>query len=166
MSPRLRKLALTAHVAVSVGWLGAVAAVLALAIAAVTSADTAIVRAAYLAMDVSAGYALVPLSLASLATGVVMGLGTRWGLLTHYWVIFKLVLNVLASVVLLAFTSTLATLASVAAQPEWTTAALAQLRGPGVVIHAVGALAVLLAATVLSVYKPRGTTAWGRPAVA
>ena len=33
MSPRLRKLALTAHVTFSVGWLGAVAAFLALSIA-------------------------------------------------------------------------------------------------------------------------------------
>jgi hypothetical protein len=36
MTPRLRKFALTAHVTSSVGWLGAVAAFLALAVAGLT----------------------------------------------------------------------------------------------------------------------------------
>jgi hypothetical protein len=37
LTPRLRKLALTAHVTASVGWLGAVVAFLALSIAGLTS---------------------------------------------------------------------------------------------------------------------------------
>ena len=50
MTPGLRKFALTTHVTSSVGWLGAVGAFLALAIAGVGSEDAQIVRAAYLAM--------------------------------------------------------------------------------------------------------------------
>ena len=55
MTPRLRKFALTAHVTCSVGWLGAVAGFLALAVAGLTSQDAQMVRAAYLAMELTAG---------------------------------------------------------------------------------------------------------------
>ena len=64
MTPRLRKFGLTAHVMFSVGWLGAVAAYLALAIAGLTSQDAQMVRAAYLAMKLIGWSVIVPLSLA------------------------------------------------------------------------------------------------------
>jgi hypothetical protein len=54
MATRLRKFALTAHVAFSVGWLGAVASFLALAVAGLTSQDAQMVRAAILRMEVTA----------------------------------------------------------------------------------------------------------------
>jgi len=78
MTPRLRKFALTAHVTSSVGWLGAVAGSLALAVAALTSQDAQMVRAAYLAMELTGWFVLVPLALASLLTGLVQSLGTKW----------------------------------------------------------------------------------------
>ena len=46
MTPGLRRFVLTAHVASSVGWLGAVVAYLALAVAALTNQDAQTVRAA------------------------------------------------------------------------------------------------------------------------
>ncbi len=55
MTPHLRRFALTAHVTSSVGWLGAVGAFLALAVAGLTSQDTQMVRATYLAMELLAG---------------------------------------------------------------------------------------------------------------
>src|SRR5260221_12529239 len=51
MTPGLRKFALTLHVTSSVGWFGAVAGFLALAVAGVTSQDAVTVRTAYLAME-------------------------------------------------------------------------------------------------------------------
>ena len=87
MAPGLRKLALTAHIASSVGWLGAIAGFLALAITGLTTTDALTVRVAYLAMDWIGWYVLVPLSFASLLTGLVLSLGTEWGLVRHYWVI-------------------------------------------------------------------------------
>jgi hypothetical protein len=51
MTPRLRKLALTAHVSASVGWLGAVVAFVGLAVAGLMSDDGQTVRAAYLTME-------------------------------------------------------------------------------------------------------------------
>ncbi|WP_043735441.1 MULTISPECIES: hypothetical protein [Nocardia] len=160
MSRRTRKLVLTAHVATSVGWLGADLVVLALAVAVVASRDPDTVRGAYLAMQVSAWTVLVPLSVASLATGIVQSLGTTWGLVRHYWVLIKLVLNVVATVVLLAYTRTLAELARIAAQPTWSDDDLTVLRTPTVLIHSIGALILLVTATVLAVYKPAGVTPW------
>ena len=51
MGPGLRKGCLTVHLACSVGWLGAVAASLALGVAGVTSGDAPLVRAVYLTME-------------------------------------------------------------------------------------------------------------------
>jgi hypothetical protein len=69
MTPRLRKFALTVHVAASVGWLGAVIGFLAHAVAGLTSQDNQTVRAAYLMMALTGWFVLVPLSFASLLTG-------------------------------------------------------------------------------------------------
>jgi ABC-type anion transport system duplicated permease subunit len=78
LTPRLRKLALTAHVTASVGWLGAVIAFLALSVAGLTSPDPQTVRGAYLVMELTGWVILVPLSLGSLATGLVCSLGSAW----------------------------------------------------------------------------------------
>ncbi|HZG65578.1 MAG TPA: hypothetical protein VEZ12_02485, partial [Herpetosiphonaceae bacterium] len=92
MTPRLRKFALTAHLTVSVGWIGAVVAYLVLGVSAVTSQDAPTVRAAWIAMELTGWYAIVPLALAALLTGIVMSLGTPWGVFRHYWVLITLVL--------------------------------------------------------------------------
>ena len=109
MTPRLRNFALTAHVTSSVGWLGAVAGSLALAVAGLTSRDAQEVRAAYLMLELTGWFVLVPLSLASLLTGLIMSLGTTWGLFRHYWVLVKLLINVFANIVLLMYMQNLAT---------------------------------------------------------
>ncbi len=62
MPPALRKLALTAHVVSSVGWLGTAVAYLGLVVAALTSEDARLVRAAYLAMEAITWFAIVPLA--------------------------------------------------------------------------------------------------------
>lgn len=64
----------------SVGLLGAIASFLALAIAGVTSQNAPTVRAAYLAMELTARFVIVPLAFASLLTGLIQSLGTPWGL--------------------------------------------------------------------------------------
>jgi hypothetical protein len=101
MPPGLRKFTLAIHLACSVGWIGGVVAYLALGLAAATSQDAQTLRAAWIAMDVTGWYAIVPLALASLLTGLLMALGTKWGLFRHYWVLISLVLTVIAAGVLL-----------------------------------------------------------------
>src|SRR5918997_738723 len=118
LAPSLRKLALTAHVTASVGWLGAVAAFLALAVAGLVADDGQSARAAYLAMEPVTWFVLVPLAVASLVTGVVQALGTAWGLFRHYWVVFKLVLNLVATSVLLLHMPAVKALAAVSADTD------------------------------------------------
>jgi hypothetical protein len=162
MAPGLRKLALTAHVASSVGWLGAVVAFLALAVAGMTSQDAQTVRAAYLTMELIAWYALVPLAVASLITGLVQALGTTWGLLRHYWVLFKLLINLFATIVLLLYTQTLDHFAGLAAETTLPGGDLSGLRSPSPVLHAGAALLLLLVAMALAVFKPQGLTPYGQ----
>ena len=159
MPPRVRKFALTAHVISSVGWIGAVVAFLAVAIIGVTSEDDRTVRGAYLVMQPAAWAVLVPLAFASLVTGVVQGLGTTWGLFQHYWVLFKLLITVFATIILLIYMETFRVMASIAGD---STAELGIVRNASPILHAVLALLILLVATVLAIYKPRGLTAYGR----
>jgi len=158
MSPGLRKLTLTAHVGSSVGWLGAVLGFVALAVAGLQSADGQLVRGSYQAMEVIGRYAIAPLSLASFTTGLIQGLGTRWGLFRHYWVIAKLAINVVSTVVLLSYLQTLNHLALVAADP---TRPLESVRSASPLLHAGAATVLLAVAMVLSIYKPKGITAYG-----
>lgn len=160
--PRQRKLALTVHIVSSVGWLGAVAVFLALGIAGLTSQDAQVVSAVYLAMEPAGWSVLVPLSLAALITGLVQALGSKWGLLRHYWVLMKLVINLLASVILLLYMQTLAFLADVASRTATVGGDLSGLRSASPVLHAGAGLLLLLAAAALSVYKPRGMTRYGQ----
>jgi hypothetical protein len=150
MSPGTRKAVLTAHIVTSVGWLGAVVASLVLAIAALTSDDPKTVRGADVAMELTGWYVLIPLSIASLLTGLVQALGSVWGLFRHYWVVTKLLLNGAATVILLLYMPTLVDLAD---RPRSSASP---------VLHSSAALVLLITATVLAVYKPRGLTRYGR----
>ena len=158
MSPRIRKFALTAHLTSSVGWLGAVAVFLALAVVGLTSRDARTVRGVYLVMEPTAWLILVPLSFASLLTGVVMSLGTAWGLFRHYWVLFKLLITIFAIIILLQEARTVSVFAARAAEMDFV-----DPRGlESYVLHSGLGVLVLLVPTVLSVYKPRGRTPWTR----
>ena len=155
MSPRLRKAVLTAHVVSSVGWMGAVVAYIALDITASTSTDADLVRTAYLAMEVTAVSAIVPLAITSVLVGVVNALVTPWGLFRHYWVLVKLLLTLVATAVLLVESRMIRSLASAAG-------AVGDPRTlPGTLPHSIGGLVVLLVVMVLSIYKPKGMTRYG-----
>jgi hypothetical protein len=160
MTPRLRKLVLTAHIASSVGFLGAAATFLALAVTGLMSRDEQIMRTAYLGMALATWSVIVPLSLASLLIGLVHSLGTPWGLFRHYWVLVKLLLTLLCAIALLVHTRPIDYLASEAAREGFSNA---DLRGVRIqlVVAAGLALLALLAATALSVYKPPGMTQYG-----
>src|SRR5918998_1863769 len=159
MTPRLRKLALAAHITLAVGWIGAVACYIALDVVAVTSKDAQTLRAVYLAMGLIVRYVIVPLALASLLTGLVMSLGTKWGLFRHYWVLISLLLTIIATVVLLVETQTISYFAEVAADPTTSTEDLRALGST--LVHSVGGTVVLLVILVLNMYKPRGMTRYG-----
>ena len=110
-------------------------------------------------MEPAAWFVLVPLAFASLLTGLVQALGTTWGLFRHYWVLFKLLINVVATAVLLLYMETFDSMADVAADPR---SDLGAVRNVSPLLHAGLALLLLLVATTLAVYKPRGLTPYGR----
>lgn len=157
MTPKVRKFALTAHVTSSVGWLGSVAAFLAVALVALMNADGLKARAASTTMELIGWYVIVPFSAASLLSGVIQSVGTTWGLFRHYWVLAKLLITVGASILLMLHmqvVSSIALAASDASMPA------SHLQGPKmqVVADAGAAVVVLLIAVGLSVYKPSGRT--------
>lgn len=162
LSPRLRRFVLTAHVTLSVGWLGGVAAFLALAVSGLAARDEAMVRADYLAMALVGWYIIVPFSLGSLLTGLTHSLATEWGLFRHYWVLVKLVLTIAVIALLLLHMQLVGALATAAAAADLS----GDLRGLQIQIagDAGAAVLVLLGATALSIYKPRGVTRRGRRA--
>jgi hypothetical protein len=155
MPPALRKVVLTAHVTTSVGWLGAVAAYLALDVVTATGEDVTSIRGAYIAMDLIVRYAIVPLALSAVLIGMTNALGTPWGLLRHYWVLAKLVLTVVATLVLLKEASVVGDLASLAVSSADARELSSTLP------HSGGGLLILLTTAVLSVFKPRGLTRYG-----
>lgn len=160
MAPGARKFWLALHLTVSVGWLGAIAAYIPFDVTAATGQDAATLRSAYLSMERIAGSVIVPLAIASVLTGVVVSLGTKWGLFRHYWVVISLLLTILATGVLLVETTTIRSLAAFAADRATTVEEVRAL--PSTLVHSVGGTIVLLVILVLNVYKPRGLTKYGR----
>lgn len=159
LAPGLRRLALLAHVVASVGFLGAVATFLVLAVAGLTGEDALRVRAAYLAGEMVTWGIVVPLSFASLLTGLVVSLGTNWGLVRHYWVLIKLLITVFATIVLMIHTRPVGQMAQMAAE-EVSGGDLLGARIQLIVASGAAVLALLLT-TSLSIYKPRGLTRYG-----
>lgn len=155
LSPLWRKVVLLVHVVTSVGWLGAIVCYLALDVTAATSTDVALVQVAYSAMALLVSDVIVVLAVMSVVVGTVNALGTSWGLLRHYWVLVKLLLTVVATVVLLLERPSVIQLARAAADsPDPRDL-------PSTLPHSVGGLMVLLVVAVLSVFKPRGLTRYG-----
>lgn len=157
MKPTARKVAVTAHIVVSVGWLGAVAGFLALAIAGLVSDDIQLVRASYLAAHLTTSFVIVPLAFSTLATGVVVSVGSNWGIVRHYWVIAKLSITVASTALLLVHSRPIAQLAEAARSSEDLIGEAFRQRAQ-LVGDAGAALVALLVCTVLSVFKPWGMT--------
>jgi uncharacterized membrane protein len=138
LSPRARRIALTAHIVASVGLLGDVAGFLAIAVRAATTPDPALEAASYELLAMFGMVFGIPLSLASIATGVTLGLGTKWGVLRYPWVTTKLVLNVSVLVV-----------GALVLGPS-----IDEDAGGRLIAGAAYDVAVLTLATTLSVFKP------------
>lgn len=152
-----RKFLLTLHVVCSLGWVGAVAVFVVLDLAALTGNMPELGRLLWLGLQATVWSLLIPLALGSLLTGVIVALGTRWGLFRHYWVVLKLVLTSIATIILFLYTHTIEPLAQIAADPV-----MAGERMPSALLHTGGALVVLVLTTVLAIYKPRGVTRYGQ----
>jgi uncharacterized membrane protein len=160
MTAGLRKFTLMLHLISSVGWFGAVAGFVALAVAGLAGQDAQRVRAAYVGMELTGWFVIVPMALGSLLTGLVSSFGTTWGLFRHFWVVAKLVMTIPATILLLVHMQPISYMARVAADATLSSTDLRGLRIQ-LLAEGVAALSVLLVATWLSVYKPRGMTPYG-----
>ncbi|MGW3227033.1 DUF2269 domain-containing protein [Kitasatospora sp. NPDC001095] len=160
LPPAARKPLVILHVVASVSWLALMLCLLTLAVTALTAGDAERLRTAYRAMGLLGDTLILPLSLLTFLSGVVLGLGTPWGLFRYHWVSAKFWLTlgaVTASV--LALPDRLHDAVRVAdAHPTGpiTVADLGFVRYNTVIVPAV-ALTLYLVSVVLSVYKP-----WGR----
>jgi hypothetical protein len=110
----------------------------------------------YQALKLVTVWPMTVAGLACLVTGVVLGLGTLYGLLRYWWVAVKLVLNVVLTVlVLVALRPGVDEVADRGARlldGEAVATAIGDLAFPPIVSPT-----VLMVAVVLSVFKP-----WGR----
>jgi hypothetical protein len=136
--PQVRRVLLVAHLVSSIALMGHLLVVIALGMA--IEGDPSLGAAPILTVYRES---ITPafgggLSLVSLITGVALGLVTKWGVFRHFWVVAKMVLLVV-------------------------TVATGIALGPSVSV-ATAQFAMLLAATVLSVYKPRRRQSYGRVA--
>lgn len=158
LRPRSRKLWLALHVGFSVGWLGAAMAMLVLAIVGATTSNLLLRHYAYEIMHIFDLAIVIPLVLLALITGLVVSLGTKWGLVRYWWVLVKFAIAL--SIPLFAAVQ----------ESFWVREAVAGTRAdPAVdlagtdvrlwVCFIVFSL-LLWTATALSSYKPWGRTWW------
>lgn len=157
--PRLprpaRRAFLVAHVTVSVGWLGISLCLLALAVAGARDPD-AFAEPAVVSMELFADWLLPPVALLSLTTGLVLSLGTAWGLAGHRWIWTKFWLTLAATgLTLFSFVPGANRAAAMVAAGE-TVPATGLLFPPAV------SLALYAFLTAVSVLKPWGPTRRGR----
>jgi hypothetical protein len=155
---------LTLHVMVSVGWLGIDLGLLTLGIVALSTGDPQTLRACYLTMDVLGDVVIVPLSLLALLTGILLGLGTQWGLFRHYWILTKLVLTLIAAT---AFFFALrgqiaAAVEDVSGVPADQLSREIITRPQALAVAPAVALAIYVTTTILAIYKPWGRTPYGK----
>ncbi|WP_203926979.1 hypothetical protein [Virgisporangium ochraceum] len=163
MAPRTRRVWLVLHVGVSVGWLGVALTMTVLALIGQLADSHAMRHGAYEVLHVVDLAAAIPSMALSIVTGLVVSLGSKWGLVRYRWVLTKFVISlsipIVAGTVENALADELAArTADPAAVPGGTAAALTACLAAFTV--------ALWVATVLSVVKPWGRTRWGNRALA
>ncbi len=151
-----RRAVLVTHIAAAGAWLGVDVAMAVLIGTAVATDDPTTRASALLVLQRVTVWPLLGCGLLCLASGVVLGLGSRWGVLRHWWVAAKLALNLLLTalvpVALLPEVTEQAALARRALAGLPVTFDLSDLAFPPLVSPV-----LLLTAITLSVVKP-----WGR----
>lgn len=152
---RWRKAVLTLHVTVAVGWVGIEIAQLLLGLVGLSSDDAGVVRATRVVMEILGIELIAIMAWTTLLTGLLLATATQWGLLKHYWIVTKLVINIVLMLDGHFFLQHwLREQAEMGTAPESVSLRL--------VISMSIALALLVSATALSVYKPWGKTPRGR----
>lgn len=159
LTPKAYKLLLLLHIVVSVGWLGLSVGNLTLAVTGLTTDDPGTQHVALGAMYLIGGTLLIPVSLLSLGSGVLLGMYTRWGLVRYRWVLVKLVLTVIAVVLIpLSLLPGLRELSELMAQTPADRLADTGPLATDMLSAGIVSTSMYVTSTVLSVLKPWGRT--------
>jgi hypothetical protein len=163
LAPAARKAVLALHIVAGIGWMGVDIALLVLLISARTTNDAALVLSAFNAIGMIVPIAVPPLSLSILATGIILGLGTRWGLVRYWWVLLKLLLSLVMTV--LVFVSLVPAVSSMAVLTATTVSADTARASLGVLptmllFPPIVSFLMLGVAVILSIFKPWQRTPW------
>src|ERR687894_4832 len=156
LGARTRKGVLVVHIVSAGAWIGIDVVMAVVVFTALLSDDYNIKALCYRALELFAVWPLLTTGLVCLASGVVLGLGTKYGLVRYWWVAIKLVLNiVLTALVLIALQPEV----SRAAGQGWRFAARepASLVVGNLIFPPIVSPAALLIAMVWAVFKT-----WGR----
>ncbi|MDQ3887561.1 MAG: DUF2269 family protein, partial [Actinomycetota bacterium] len=167
LSPTLRKGLLTAHIVTAVSWVGIDMVLLVLALTALTSSDPRTVAASYFAIGAFTIVLLVPAGVLTLATGLLLGAGTHWGIVRYWWLTVKLVITVvLTTLVIVLLRPKVVDVSSQAEQAGAAGLSRDQLGSLPVdlIFPPSVSIIALIVATVLAVYKPWGKTPFARRA--
>ncbi|MBC9714181.1 DUF2269 domain-containing protein [Streptomyces sp. TRM66268-LWL] len=157
LSRPARRATLVVHVAAAAGWLGLTLGLLALATAAITTDSAATTEAAVRSMKIFADWLVLPLALLTLLSGLLLSLGTPWGLARHRWVYTKFWLTLATTVA-----STFALRPGVTHTAEVVAAGGAVPNTTDLIMGPIVSLSAYLFMTVISVLKPWGLTKRGR----
>jgi hypothetical protein len=155
------KSVLLVHIAAAGAWLGIDVVMAVFVVAAVLTADDGVKALSFRALELFAPRTLFATGTVCLLSGVVLGLGSRYGLVRYWWVAAKLVLNlVLTGLVPLALSPGLFEAATQARQ--FLAGAPATLAVGDLIYPPMVSPAALLVAMVLAVFKPWGRIPWPR----
>jgi hypothetical protein len=94
LNSSLRKCLLVLHVLSGIGWMGVDIALFSLLMNARVTSDATEAISGYTAVTLIVPIAVPPRCLGMLLTGLLLGWGTTWGLVRHWWVFVKLLLSV------------------------------------------------------------------------
>jgi hypothetical protein len=168
--PRLgrnaRRTLLVLHVACGVGWMGADVVLAVLMLAGWFSGDGPTVAAAYTAARLVIPPVVPVLAGGMLVTGVLLGLGTRYGLVQWWWVFVKLVIGVVLTVLVFVLL-----LPGALDLPTGLTGSADEIReqvgreGRHLLFPPLVSFVALAFSLVVSVFKPWGRTRRGRERV-
>ncbi|MFD3925574.1 DUF2269 family protein [Streptomyces sp. NPDC058614] len=157
LSRPARRASLVVHVAASASWLGLTLGLLALGITAATTGSAVTVEASVRAMKLFADWLLLPVALLTLLSGLLLSLGTPWGLARYRWVCAKFWLTLATT------TATVFALRPAVNSAVTAVAAGNPLPDAGDVLFGpIVSLSAYLFMTVISVVKPWGLTRRGR----
>jgi hypothetical protein len=166
LTPAARNAVVVAHAITGIGWMGVDIAVVVLLMTARTTDDPVLVVSGFNAVRMIVPIAVPPLSLGIVITGLMLGLGTRWGLVRYWWVLIKLLLSFLMTV--LVFVSLLPAVNSIAVLSTSTTTSADAVRASlgslptQLMFPPVVSFLMLGFAAILSIFKPWHRTPWRR----